>query len=410
MQPCVREGVKTMANYMRTAAVLSLVGKGRQEFFSEELLFKPLIRWLADALSRSGVDELLLIAGHESEETLNFGHKFRTYARTDAKGFRGAVRGLASNGNTNVLLITASVIFDEALIAEAITTLSSRTRVMLTSGGNPLGICGLSGEDACDPQRLEALIADPGNCEGFYELDCLDTGSFGAAIETPEDVCHAEELLRDMVNRRHMLNGVRFIGADTIFISPDAEIGEGSVILPNTIIRGETRIGKDCRLGPNSMIFNCTVGDGTEINASQINESEIGAGVHIGPFAYIRPGCQLGDNIRIGDFVELKKTKIDDGTKISHLTYVGDAEVGKNVNFGCGTVTANYDGIAKHLTVIEDGAFIGCNTNLIAPVRIGKNATTAAGTTVTSDVPEGSLAIGRVRQSIKPDWNRNPKK
>ena len=130
----------------------------------------------------------------------------------------------------------------------------------------------------------------------------------------------------------------------------------------------------------------------------------------IGPFSYIRPGCDVSNNVRIGDFVELKKASVGAGTKISHLTYVGDAVVGENVNFGCGTVTANYDGVAKHTTVIEDGAFIGCNTNLIAPVRVGKNATTAAGTTVTNDVPEGSLAIGRVKQSIKADWNKYRKK
>jgi bifunctional UDP-N-acetylglucosamine pyrophosphorylase/glucosamine-1-phosphate N-acetyltransferase len=138
-------------------------------------------------------------------------------------------------------------------------------------------------------------------------------------------------------------------------------------------------------------------------------ESTIGNNVKVGPFAYIRPDCRIGNNIRIGDFVELKKAVIGDGTKVSHLTYVGDAEVGRNVNFGCGTVTANFDGVNKHLTVIEDGAFIGCNTNLIAPVRVGKNATTAAGTTVTQDVPEGSLAIGRVRQTNKPDWNKRKK-
>jgi bifunctional UDP-N-acetylglucosamine pyrophosphorylase/glucosamine-1-phosphate N-acetyltransferase len=207
-----------------------------------------------------------------------------------------------------------------------------------------------------------------------------------------------------------MANGVRFIGAETSFVSPDAKIGEGSVILPNTIIKGACSIGRKCKIGPNSVINCCAIGEGTEINASQVNESTIGTNVRVGPFAYIRPGCNIANDIRIGDFVELKKAKIGDGTKISHLTYVGDADVGKSVNFGCGTVTANYDGVAKHMTVIEDGAFIGCNTNLIAPVKVGKNATTAAGTTVTADVPEGSLAIGRVRQTVKPDWNKYRKK
>jgi len=232
----------------------------------------------------------------------------------------------------------------------------------------------------------------------------------GLVIRNLEDVCRAEDLLRDAVNRRLMANGVRFVGADTCYISPDATIGPGSIIYPNTIIKGMTVIGQRCKIGPNTVLDGCSVGDGTEINASQVMDSTIGKKVKVGPFAYIRPGCSIGDNIRIGDFVELKKAVIGDGTKVSHLTYIGDAEVGRNVNFGCGTVTANYDGVAKHLTVIEDGAFIGCNTNLIAPVRVGKNATTAAGTTVTQDVPEGNLAIGRVRQTNKPDWYNKKRK
>lgn len=399
-----------MGNRTRTAAVLNLSGIGRRHFFSEELLFKPLMQWLTDALSRSGVEELLLIADGSEDVGGTFGHKFATYARTDLKGAREAVKGLAESGNAKVITIADAVFFDDALIAELITTLDSRNKVILTSGGLALGVCGLSGSDACDAARISEALQEKESKDGFYELDCLDTGSFGTSIESMEDFCRTEELLRDTVNRRHMLNGVRFIGSDTIFISPDVVIGTGTTILPNTILKGLSEIGPRCKIGPNSVVSGCCVGERTEINASQINDSQIGSGVKVGPFAYIRPGCEIGNDIRIGDFVEIKKSKIGDNTKISHLTYIGDSEVGQHVNFGCGTVTANYDGIAKHKTIIEDGAFIGCNTNLIAPVHVGKNATTAAGTTVTADVPEGSLAIGRVRQTIKPDWNKFRKK
>jgi len=399
-----------MAVNIRTAAVLRICDVDTLQLFKEELLFKPIIKWLADELSAGGVDELLLIADEEGAGVFDFGHRFRTFARTDFKGAREALKGLAAAGNVQIITIADTVFFNKDVVTELITTLGSRSKVMLTTGGVPLGVCGFSGEDAADCILIEGALEDLGAHEGFYELDCLDTGIFGLEIHSLEDVCRTEELLRDTVNRAHMLRGVRFVGAETSFISPDAIIGAGSVILPNTIIKGESVIGRKCMIGPNTIVNSCTVGDMTEVNSSQINESKIGENVKVGPFAYIRPGCSIGDNIRIGDFVELKKAKIGNGTKISHLTYVGDAEVGENVNFGCGTVTANYDGINKHLTVIEDGAFIGCNTNLIAPVRVGRNATTAAGTTVTADVPEGSLAIGRVRQSIKPDWIKYRKK
>lgn len=151
------------------------------------------------------------------------------------------------------------------------------------------------------------------------------------------------------------------------YVGPRVKVGEGTVLLPGTILRGETIIGRDCEVGPNAMVRDCTVGDGVTINASQLNESTIGDGVKIGPFAYIRPNCHVGPGVKVGDFVELKNSTIGEGTKISHLTYVGDSDVGGHVNFGCGTVTVNYDGTSKFRTVIGDHAFIGCNTNLVAP-------------------------------------------
>ena len=146
------------------------------------------------------------------------------------------------------------------------------------------------------------------------------------------------------------------------------------------------------------------MGEGTTINASQVNESTIGSHTTVGPFTYVRPGCTIGDHCRVGDFVEVKNSVIGDGTKISHLTYVGDSDVGQRVNFGCGTVTTNYDGHKKFRCTIGDDVFLGCNTNLIAPVTVGDRAYTAAGSTVTDDVPDGALAIARARQTNKPGW------
>ena len=176
------------------------------------------------------------------------------------------------------------------------------------------------------------------------------------------------------------------------------------MLLPGTILRGETAVGCGCTIGPNAVVRDCVIGDETEINASQVNESTIGSRTHVGPFAYVRPGCAIGDDIKVGDFVELKNSTIGEGTKISHLTYVGDSDVGGHVNFGCGTVTVNYDGTSKFRTVIGDHAFIGCNTNLVAPVRVGEGAYTAAGSTITDEVPADSLAIARTRQTVKKQW------
>ena len=204
--------------------------------------------------------------------------------------------------------------------------------------------------------------------------------------------------------RRLLEAGVRIMDPSHCYVGPRVKVGEGTVLLPGTILRGETIIGRDCEVGPNAMVRGCTVGDGVTINASQLNESTIGDGVKIGPFAYIRPNCHVGPGVKVGDFVELKNSTIGEGTKISHLTYVGDSDVGGHVNFGCGTVTVNYDGTSKFRTVIGDHAFIGCNTNLVAPVRVGEGAYTAAGSTITDEVPADSLAIARTRQTVKKQW------
>ena len=177
-----------------------------------------------------------------------------------------------------------------------------------------------------------------------------------------------------------------------------------TVILPGTILRGRTVIGKNCTIGPNAMIRDCTVGDETEVNASQLNESTVGAHTTVGPFAYVRPNSKIGDHVKVGDFVEIKNSVIGNGTKISHLTYVGDSDCGERINFGCGTVTTNYDGFKKFRCTIGDDAFIGCNTNLIAPVTVGSGSYIAAGSTITDEVPADSLAIARERQVNKPGW------
>jgi len=203
--------------------------------------------------------------------------------------------------------------------------------------------------------------------------------------------------------------GVIFVDENNAYIDEGVVIGEGTVIEPNVRISGKTVIGKNVTIGFCSDISDCEIADNVTIKHSVLTESKIGAKTTVGPFCYVRPKCIVGEGVKLGDFVEVKNAVIGDGTKLSHLTYVGDADVGKKINFGCGTVAVNYDGKNKFRTVIEDGAFIGCNTNLVAPVRVGENAFTAAGSTITEDVPADNLAIARARQVNKSGWER-PKK
>ena len=198
--------------------------------------------------------------------------------------------------------------------------------------------------------------------------------------------------------------GVEIPCFDGIIIDKTVTVGADTVILPNTILIGETKIGKGCVIGPNSYICDSEVGDNTKLNNTQSYSSQIGSGVTAGPFVHIRPNCKIADNVHIGNFVEVKNSTVDEGSKLPHLLYVGDSDVGKDVNFGCGCVTVNYDGKNKSRTTVKDGAFIGCNTNLVAPVTVGENAFTAAGSTITEDVPDNALAVARNRQIIKENW------
>ena len=219
-----------------------------------------------------------------------------------------------------------------------------------------------------------------------------------------EELRAAQPMCRQKIMQKHFDAGVFIMDPNNTYIDPRVVIGEGTTVLPGTLLRGNTVIGKNCTIGPNTMLTDCTVGDGTEVNASQGTESVIGSDTHVGPFAYLRPNSTVGDRVKVGDFVEIKNSVIGNDTKISHLTYVGDSDVGERINFGCGTVTTNYDGFKKFRCTIEDDSFIGCNTNLIAPVRVGRGSYIAAGSTITSDVPDDSLAVARARQTVKEQW------
>jgi len=198
--------------------------------------------------------------------------------------------------------------------------------------------------------------------------------------------------------------GVIMMDPNAVYAEETVAVGKGTVLLPGTILRGNTTVGENCIIGPNVMLTDTTVEDGVTINTAQIEESLIRKNCEIGPYTHIRPHCDVGEGSKIGAFVQLKNGNLGKGTKMAHLTYVGDADVGERVNFGCGTVTCNYDGNAKFRTTIGSDVFVGCNTNLVAPVTLADGVYTAAGSTVTRDVEADALVIARARQEVKPGW------
>lgn len=215
------------------------------------------------------------------------------------------------------------------------------------------------------------------------------------------DLAKAQKWLKQHVNKKHMMNGVTLIDPDNTYIDTEVSIGVDSVIYPNVHLEGNTVIGNNVTIFPNSYLRNAVIEDGAVIDSSKVVESKVGANSTVGPMSHLRNNTVVASNCRIGNFVEFKNTNFGEGSKCAHLTYVGDSDVGKGVNFGCGVVTVNYDGKNKFRTTIKDGAFIGSNCNLIAPVTIGENALLAAGSTITSSVEDGDMGIARSRQSIK---------
>jgi bifunctional UDP-N-acetylglucosamine pyrophosphorylase / glucosamine-1-phosphate N-acetyltransferase len=244
------------------------------------------------------------------------------------------------------------------------------------------------------------ILKNNGEKVGALPIPFEETMGVNSRVQLAE----AEKVMRKRINIKHMENGVTIIDSENTYIEIDVQIDNDTVIYPGNVIQGKTVIGEGCILYPNSRIENSIIGNNVSIQSSIILGSTVGENTTVGPFAYVRPESVIGKSARIGDFVEIKKSTIGDKTKVSHLTYIGDAEVGTGCNFGCGTVVVNYDGKAKHKTIIGNNAFIGCNTNLVAPVEVKDDAYIAAGSTITEEVPKGALAIGRAKQVNKVGW------
>lgn len=217
-------------------------------------------------------------------------------------------------------------------------------------------------------------------------------------------LAEANRTMRERINYNHMKNGVTLIDPKGTYIDSDVQIGSDTIVEAGVILKGKTIIGEDCFIGAHSEINNCQIGDRVRVVSSNLEDSKMANDSNIGPYSHLRPNSDIGERVHLGNFVEIKNAVIDEDSKVGHLTYVGDADLGKNINVGCGTIFVNYDGKNKHRATVGDNVFIGCNANLVAPVSVEKNTYIAAGSTITSDVPEGSLAIARARQENKADY------
>ncbi|MBR2680077.1 MAG: bifunctional UDP-N-acetylglucosamine diphosphorylase/glucosamine-1-phosphate N-acetyltransferase GlmU [Exiguobacterium sp.] len=450
---------------MERFAVILAAGKGtrmKSKLYKvlHPVLGKPMVEHVVDQLDQIGVSRQIVIVGHGAEavqdtlgtrveyavqeEQLGTGHAVQM-AEAELAGKSGAT--LVVCGDTP--LLTAETL--EALLAHheaqqaKVTVLTAIAddatgygRVVRGEDGNvtkvvehkdaseaELAINEINtGTYVFDNELLFDALKQVGNnnAQGEYYLPDVisiakEAGEVVAAHTAPTfdetigvndrvALSQAETIMRKRTNERLMREGVTFMDPASTYISPDVVIGSDTVIYPGTVILGKTTIGSECVIGPNSDIRNSVIEDHAVVRQSVVTDSRIGEAAQVGPFAHLRQQAVLGANTRVGNFVEIKKSTFGDGAKASHLSYIGDASIGERVNLGCGSITVNYDGKNKFETVVEDDAFVGCNVNLIAPVKVGKGAIVAAGSTITNDVPEEALAIARERQTNKEGYTK----
>ncbi|EOV8884962.1 bifunctional UDP-N-acetylglucosamine diphosphorylase/glucosamine-1-phosphate N-acetyltransferase GlmU [Listeria innocua] len=242
------------------------------------------------------------------------------------------------------------------------------------------------------------ILKDADEVVAAYKME-----SFEESLGVNDRIALAEasKLMQRRINENHMRNGVTFVNPENTYIDIDVKIGQDTVIEPGVMLRGKTVIGDDCVVTSGSEIVSSVIGERVHVRNSSIFESKVGDDVQIGPYAHLRPESDIHNHVKIGNYVETKKAVVGEGTKLPHFIYMGDAEIGKNVNVGCGSIAVNYDGKNKAKTIIGDNVFVGCNSNLIAPVKVGDRAFIAAGSTITKDVPEDALGIARAKQDNK---------
>jgi len=344
------------------------------------LLRAETIESLVNGHRQSGADVTLLTA--RLEDPTGYGRVF-----VDADGKVSAIvehRDCSEEQRSNNLTNAGIYCFNWHALAEVLPKLST---------DNDQGELYLTDTVAMLPLAMHVEVADPDEVNG---------------INNRKQLAQCEAVLQQRLRDQWMAEGVTFVDPGSCTLSEDCRFGRDVVIEPQTHLRGSCRIGDNCRLGPGSLLDNAELGSDVTVLHSVVREATVGNGVAIGPFAHLRPAADIADGCRIGNFVEVKKSQVGAGSKINHLSYIGDASLGENVNVGAGTITANYDGVRKHRTVIGNGSKTGANSVLVAPVTLGAKVTVGAGSTITKDVPDGALAIGRAKQLSKEGWADRP--
>ncbi len=447
----------------KVKAVILAAGEGsrmksKKPKVLHEILGKTMVDYVIRTARESGAEEICVVVGHKAEQVqagiAEQNVHFALQAEQKGTGHAVMMAGDFIDEDADMLILYG----DTPLITGAtlkrlidthraekhdVTVVSVLTqdptgygRIMRNDAGHFQRI--VEHKDATETERMineintgiyifkgkalkESLAKlDNNNVQGEYYLtDCMElirkAGGMAEAVtarDTDEffgvnsriQLAQAAQIMKERINRRHMENGVTIEDAANTYIGSDVVIGGDTVILPGCVIEGNTTIGEGCEIGPFSRLTDMKLGDGVKLQSSTALESEIGNDATVGPYAYIRPNCKIGNKVKVGDFVEVKNSNIGDGTKIPHLSYVGDTDAGEKINFGCGSIMVNYDGKKKHRTVIEDGVFVGCNVNLVAPVRVEKGAYIAAGSTITKDVPAEVLAVARAKQTVIEGW------
>ncbi|WP_295156978.1 bifunctional UDP-N-acetylglucosamine diphosphorylase/glucosamine-1-phosphate N-acetyltransferase GlmU [uncultured Ruminococcus sp.] len=427
------------------------------------VLGEPMIEWVMKACENAGLDEICVVKGFAGEqidayvEGRSSSAKVSTVMQAERLGTGHAVMMAESflrehtDGNTLILCGDAPFIDADTIkgalelhqskdngvtvVTSVVDDATGYGRVIRTENG----IAGIVEHKDCTPEQLKVReinsgcywfrTADllevlfeikPNNAQGEYYLtDCVELminkgkGADAFISKNPNVALGANDrrgllklndIARMSVIDKWLDEGIEFTCIDGVSIGTDVVIGRGTRIDSNVELRGKTVIGEDCIIGRGCVLENTVIGNNVSLNYVQAYDAVVDECAKIGPFVQLRPDTHICKGVKIGDFVEIKNSTIGEGTSVSHLTYVGDSDVGSNVNFGCGVATANYDGEKKFRTVVEDNAFIGCNTNLVAPVCIGRGAYTAAGSTITGDVPADALAIERAEEIIKEDY------
>ncbi|AFM39171.1 glucosamine-1-phosphate N-acetyltransferase, UDP-N-acetylglucosamine pyrophosphorylase [Desulfosporosinus acidiphilus SJ4] len=443
-------------------AVIMAAGKGTRMHSKlpkvmHSLAGKPLIEHVLDVANQVGVERPFVIVGHGREiVAARVQERAETVVQTEQKGTGHAImQAMPYLEDAQTVLVLSG---DQPLLKpESLQTLiklhqdrGACATVLTAYLEQPFGygrvlkhgdqlVRIVEEKDAAPDERLikeintgtycfrasalkEALAKiTPQNAQGEYYLTevfdiflkqgetiltyCTEDSHEALGINSRSQLAEAERVFRERILEHWMAEGVTVVDPASTFIDAEVRLAQDVTILPFTRLMGKTYVGEDAVIGPQTSLENCRVGCGSEVTYTVAKDSNIGDRCHIGPFAYLRPGTSLESDVKVGDFVEIKNSKIAAGAKVPHLSYIGDAQVGKAANIGAGTITCNYDGSSKHPTIIGDHSFIGSNTNLVAPVEVGDYAVTGAGSTITKDVPAKALAVERSQQIIKEHWH-----